>query len=157
MSSEILKFAPLLFTICFVTFCFWAFFRLKNTFVKSARICFKKYGTFIGRASRSEFWYFILFNLCVIFFISILAIVTSLITEGNFKPWHLAQYFPLMIIAEVVLLIPTIAATARRLHDINKSGWWQLISYIPYVGFVGVILIIVWCCKDGDKKKNKFG
>ena len=49
------------------------------------------------------------------------------------------------------------AVTARRLHDIGKSGWWQLISSIPFVGIIGVVVLIVWWCTEGEKKKNKFG
>ena len=52
------------------------------------------------------------------------------------------------------LLLPNIAVAARRLHDIDKTGWLQLIQIIPLIG--GIILII-WCATEGTKKKNKYG
>ena len=52
------------------------------------------------------------------------------------------------------LILPYIAVTARRLHDINKSGWLQLISIIP---LIGTIIMIIWCATEGTKKKNKYG
>ena len=61
------------------------------------------------------------------------------------------------IIFIVVIFFPWIAVTARRLHDIGRSGWWQLISGIPYVGIIGGIVLLVWWCTEGEKKKNKYG
>ena len=138
MSSEILKFVPLLFTICFVTFCFWAFFRLKNTFVKSARICFKKYGTFIGRASRSEYWWFYLFY--IIMYIIAIAIDLSMGT-------------PLSLV--MLLFIPGIfCVSCRRMHDLDKSGWWMLISLIP---FIGGLIVLFWFVSQGTEDSNYYG
>ena len=50
--------------------------------------------------------------------------------------------------------LPTIAATARRLHDIGRSGWWQLIYLVP---LIGLIVMIVWCVRRGDVGANRFG
>ena len=89
------------------------------TFQKSVETCFKKYFVFDGRAKRSEFWWFALFCFLGSF-------LTTLIDH-----WYLSTSTgdtgPSNLIFGIVVLIPSISVTARRLHDVNKSGWWQLI------------------------------
>ena len=105
------------------------------TFLKSVETCFYKYIEFNGRASRSEFWWFYLFVIiCWIIGFVLGPIIEAIIILG--------------------LLIPYIAVQARRLHDIGKSGWLQLISLIP---IIGAIILIVWSATEGTKKKNKYG
>ena len=105
------------------------------TFLKSVETCFYKYIEFNGRASRSEFWWFFLFVIiCWIIGFVLGPIIEAIIILG--------------------LLIPYIAVQARRLHDIGKSGWLQLISLIP---LIGSIILIVWSATEGTKKKNKYG
>jgi uncharacterized membrane protein YhaH (DUF805 family) len=104
-------------------------------FLKSIETCFYKYIEFNGRASRSEFWWFYLFVIiCWIIGFALGPIIEVIIILG--------------------LLIPYIAVQARRLHDIGKSGWLQLISFIP---LIGAIILIVWSATEGTKKKNKYG
>ena len=105
------------------------------TFLKSIETCFYKYAEFNGRASRSEFWWFYLFyTLCWIIGFVVNPVVELIVVLG--------------------LLLPYIAVAARRLHDINKSGWLQLVGLIPLIGW---IIIIIWCATEGHKKKNKYG
>tara|TARA_Y100000389_G_C17266086_1_gene415524 strand:+ start:473 stop:814 length:342 start_codon:yes stop_codon:yes gene_type:complete len=105
------------------------------TFSKSIETCFFKYANFNGRASRSEFWWFYLFTIiCWIIGFVINPVVELIIIVG--------------------LFIPYIAVAARRLHDIDKTGWLQLISIIP---LIGTIILIIWCATEGHKKKNKYG
>ena len=105
------------------------------TFLKSVETCFYKFIEFNGRASRSEFWWFYLFVIiCWIIGFALGPIIEAIIILG--------------------LLIPYIAVQARRLHDIGKSGWLQLISLIP---LIGAIILIVWSATEGTKKKNKYG
>ena len=66
-------------------------------------------------------------------------------------------FFAIAIIFGLVLFVPTLAVTARRLHDTGRSGWWQLTAYIPYVGIIASIIFIVIFCIEGEKKKNKYG
>jgi len=111
------------------------------TFTEAFKTCLtEKYITFEGRASRSEYWYFVLFM--------ILCYVAASIIDGVLGLFVL---YPLTVLA---FLIPSIAAGVRRLHDTDKSGWWMLISLIPLVGF---IVLIVLLCLRGTDGENRFG
>lgn len=102
------------------------------TFQESITTCFKKYADFNGRASRSEYWWFALF-------IVIVSIVLSMISN------ELSGLFSL------ATLLPSIAAAARRLHDTNRSGWWQLIAFIPIIGW---IVLIVFLAQEGKSAED---
>ena len=107
-------------------------------FSESINTCLKKYFVFKGRASRSEYWWFQLI-VSPSYFIS-----TYLENE--------ISYFFLGI--TLITLIPAISAGARRLHDTNRSGFFLLISLIPFIG--GIILLFL-LIPVGTKGKNKFG
>ena len=94
-----------------------------------------KYAQFDGRARRAEFWFFSLFY-------AVINTVLGLIWD------------PLTWIFSIATIIPGIAITARRLHDINKSGWCQLLFLIP---LVNLVLIFLWLCKAGDTGANQYG
>ncbi len=114
-------------------------------FGTSIKTCFSKYADFSGRASRSEFWWFALFG-----FIG--GIVTAVIDVMIFG-YSLEAYGPTNIIFSVITFLPYIAVGARRLHDINRSGWWQLIV----LTVIGIILLIIWWATVGENKKNVHG
>jgi uncharacterized membrane protein YhaH (DUF805 family) len=97
------------------------------TFQESIQVCFKKYADFEGRASRSEFWWFTLF----IFLASAAISIVSSVLSGLFS---------------LAVLLPSIAAATRRLHDTNRSGWWQLIWLVPFVGW---IVLVVFLAQEG--------
>jgi uncharacterized membrane protein YhaH (DUF805 family) len=86
-----------------------------------------KYATFTGRASRSEFWYFILFNIIVSFILGIVDGIIGMKILGT--------------IYSLAVLIPSLAVGARRLHDIGKSGWMQLLGLIPVIGWIWLIVL----------------
>ena len=131
---------------------------------EAVKICFNKYFDFKGRASRSEYWYFILF----IFLGYGVGFLLSLITTALF--WLLGIFF-------IGIIIPAIAVTARRLHDINKSGWFQAIPIPPgiietifvmnrnevgemiflVIGIGFYIYLLVLYCPAGDGTRNRFG
>ena len=111
----------------------------------SIQTCFKKYAVFSGRASRSEFWWFALFT-----FIG--GIVTS-VADVMILGYVSEDWGPLNIIFTIITTLPGLAVGARRLHDINRTGWWQLIT----LTVIGVILLIIWWAKTGENKKNRFG
>lgn len=101
------------------------------TFQESIRVCFAKYADFSGRASRSEYWWFILF-------LTLAWIGTSMISEF------------LGLIVTLATLLPAITAATRRLHDTNRSGWWQLISLVPLIGGIVLIVFLVQDSKSED-------
>ena len=111
----------------------------------STKTCFSKYAIFSGRASRSEFWFFQLF----IFLISIITLIIDVMILG----YSIDDTTPINSIFILIIIIPSIAVGCRRLHDINLSGWWQLL----YFTIIGIILIIVWWATQGESKKNRFG
>jgi uncharacterized membrane protein YhaH (DUF805 family) len=120
-------------------------------FFDAVRICFVKYTDFSGRASRSEFWLFILFTL--ISDVILLILDTSYTQEVTF--WGSYDYTsPLSNAFCVAVLIPSISVTVRRLHDVNKSGWW----FISAFTIIGILFpILYWCCNKGDEGENRFG
>jgi len=105
------------------------------TFAESIQTCFSKYADFNGRARRSEYWWFFLF----IVLVSLALAMVSDIVSGLFS---------------LGILLPSIAAAARRLHDTNRSGWWQLIALIPVIG--GIVLI-VFLAQEGVAEANQYG
>ena len=104
-------------------------------FFDAVKTCLVKYVDFTGRASRSEFWYFVLF--CFVAEICLFAVFR-----------RLAFAFVLAV------LLPRIAVAARRMHDIDRSGWWLLIAFIPVLGW---IVLLVWYCQRSDEHANRFG
>lgn len=94
-----------------------------ETFFGAIRVCLTKYADFNGRAERAEFWWFALF----------ITLVTGAL---GYLSQELASVF------SVAVLLPFLAAGARRLHDIGKSGWWLLFLLAPVAGFV--TLVILW-------------
>ena len=114
-------------------------------FQTSIKTCFTKYATFSGRASRSEFWFFCLF--------SFLASIITMIIDSMILGYPAEENGPVNLIFSVLIFLPSLAVGARRLHDIGKSGWWQLIT----LTVIGIILLIVWFATVGSSKKNGHG
>ena len=112
----------------------------------SIKTCFSKYATFSGRASRSEFWLFQLFT----FLGSIVTLIIDVMILG-FSLDDASS--PTNLIFLLIVMIPSVAVGCRRLHDLNKSGWWQIL----YLTIIGIILLIIWWATHGENKKNKFG
>jgi len=98
--------------------------------------CFKKFADFKGRARRSEFWYFELF--CVL-----ISLIFSIFINED-----------VATIAMLITLIPNIAVSVRRLHDIDRSGWWMLIALIP---IIGILLLLFWATQEGSSASNQYG
>lgn len=102
-------------------------------FQDSINTCFKKYADFKGTAKRSEYWWFALF-------IVIASIAASIISPT------------ISILFSLATLLPSLAAATRRLHDTDRSGWWQLIWFVPLVGW---IVLIVFLAQEG-KETTRF-
>lgn len=103
------------------------------SFTESIKHCLSSYAKFKGRATRSEYWYFILFAIIVYF-------LTLLFS------------YELYIVAVLGLIIPTLAAAVRRLHDGGRSGWNLLWSFIPF----GSIVVLFWLTKSSEVGTNKY-
>ena len=106
----------------------------------------RNYFNFSGRASRSEFWFFVLF--CIL--VPIVGSVGDLFFFSTFAREGLG---PIYVISNLALFVPGLAIAARRLHDIDRTGWWFLITLTIF----GNILLIVWWCTKGTVGRNRFG
>jgi uncharacterized membrane protein YhaH (DUF805 family) len=104
-------------------------------FTQAIKTCLSKYATFSGRASRPEFWWFVLFTILA-------SAAASLIGER------------LEGLVSLALLLPSLAVGARRLHDIGKSGWFQLLWLVPVVGW---IFLIYWAIQQSEPQPNEYG
>ena len=95
------------------------------SFTDSVQKCLTNYATFTGRASRSEYWWFGFFFILVFMFWTVITVL--------FAQSEMAAYIimALSAVTALALVVPGIAVGVRRLHDIGKSGWWMLISFIP--------------------------
>jgi hypothetical protein len=102
--------------------------RYVMTFQESVKICFAKYADFTGRAPRSEYWWFFLF------------IILASLAASVISP-KLSALFTL------ATLLPSIAAATRRLHDTNRTGWWQLIVLVP---LIGAIVLLVFLAQESS-------
>jgi len=114
-------------------------------FQTSVKTCFNKYATFSGRASRSEYWFFYLFT--------IIASVITWVIDTMLLGYGADDTGAISLIFQIIIILPSLAVGARRLHDIGKSGWWQLLV----ITLIGIILLIVWFATIGSSKKNNYG
>ena len=123
--------------------------------------CIKNYTLFKGRASRTEFWYFILY--WAIFYVIIIAVDRILgFNFINLQTLPFSEYIPLAnlykevglltVIYRPLTILPSLAVISRRLHDINRSSWWCLICVTPLI-----VILIIFLCKKSDENENKFG
>ena len=108
--------------------------------------CMRHYADFSGRASRSEYWLFVL-----IFFI-IYAVCFAL--DYNVIGIGPSGIPPLTLIAYLVHFVPGLAVLVRRLHDIDRSGWWLLISLVPVLGSIWLLVLL---CSEGTYGPNEYG
>ena len=130
-----------------------------NDFVWAVKTCFAKYSTFSGRARRKEFWYWYLFT-CLPIIVAFLLIILGACTTMYAQSADYASntgiglgYSGIVFIWSLIICLPSLAVTVRRLHDAGHSGWYYFISLIP---LIGVILLFVALCTDsvGD---NEYG
>lgn len=113
------------------------------------RLVLSKYADFNGRARRKEFWMFVLFN----FIFSTVAVILDNALGITFGLMEVG-YGPIYTIYVLAVLIPSLAVTARRLHDTGKSGWLMLLALIP---IVGGIIVLVFTILEGNAGANQYG
>lgn len=108
------------------------------SFVDSIKTCFDKILTIDGRAARSEFWYFILFQ----------AVITAVVS------FLFRDYNIVLTAVGFILALARLTVSIRRLHDIGKSGWWMLLSAVPVIGW---IVLLVFALMDSQPGTNQYG
>lgn len=130
---------------------------------ESVKTCLQQYATFSGRASRSEYWYWILFC-CLLGFVTGIfdAILFPSVGKGTGSG-------PLSLLVSLGTLLPSLGVAVRRLHDTNRSGWWILLPFaaVPAVfihmglfalAIIGLMILqLVWYCTKGTSGDNRFG
>ncbi|MCK0127816.1 DUF805 domain-containing protein [Erythrobacter sp. F6033] len=108
----------------------------------------KRYADFSGRSRRKEYWMFILGVIIVAVIVGLIEGVTGM--GGSIG----GVYGPLSMLLIVAIIIPSIAVQVRRFHDQDKSGWFVLLGFIP---FVGGIIVLVFMCLEGTRGENQYG
>ncbi|MEH6593898.1 MAG: DUF805 domain-containing protein [Halioglobus sp.] len=119
----------------------------------AVKTVFSKYATFSGRAPRSEFWWY---TLAILLFTLLLGLLEGIVLAPmlGFEPFSQELGQPLRLIAALVFLLPSLAVTVRRLHDIDRSGWWYFVIVIP---LVGVFVLLYWEVQPGTEGPNQYG
>ena len=108
----------------------------------------KNWKNFSGRASRSEFWYFVLASAILGAIVGGIELATGLISIENPNATG-----PLSSILNLLLAIPSISVTSRRLQDYGYSGWWQL----SYITVIGMFVVLIWCMLPAKEDENDWG
>lgn len=140
------------------------------SFIESIRTVLSKYAAFSGRARRSEFWWYYLAVTIVdsvLYFVLIVpglsaysAATMEYAMAGDpsapmpSMPGSLTTGYVILSLVNLALLLPSLGAAVRRLHDTDRSGFWYLLSFIP---FVGAIILIVWWAGAGTPGPNQYG
>jgi len=108
------------------------------------------YANFEGRARRKEYWMFVLINLCIMFVLYI-----PLIIGAGMESESLTLIGAVLVgIYALAVLVPSIAVVVRRLHDQDKSGWYYLIAFIPFIGGIWLLILMV---AEGTHGSNQYG
>jgi uncharacterized membrane protein YhaH (DUF805 family) len=115
---------------------------------EAARSAFGQYGSFAGRARRAEFWWFMLF-------VSLVSLGADILDAAIFRPlaWNSAAG-PIAGLWALATALPSISVSVRRLHDLDRSGWWWWLWFVPVIGF---ILLIIWFASRGTDGPSRFG
>ncbi|WP_138469398.1 DUF805 domain-containing protein [Poseidonocella sp. HB161398] len=128
-------------------------------FAGAVGTCLRKYATFAGRAPRSEFWWFALFvygglTVCGLIDLALFGETVTVETETVSSVQSETQFAPFSSVYGLLVLLPYISVTVRRLHDIGRNGWWYWIMLVPLVGF---IVMLVWMLTGGTPGPNRYG
>jgi uncharacterized membrane protein YhaH (DUF805 family) len=113
-------------------------------FVEAVKSALSKYATFSGRARRAEYWWFTLFSL-----LAVLAAVALDVALGISE-----EYNVLSTLVVLALILPGISVAVRRLHDTGRSGGWYFISFIPIIGPIWLLVLLL---QDSKPLDNHYG
>lgn len=109
------------------------------SFFAAIKTCFSKYVTFSGRAERSEFWYWVLFTI-------VCGLILNTLDSALF-PEQVSEFvYPLSSAFNILVALPGLAVGCRRLHDVGRSGWWQLLLFT----IIGIPFVIFWWARKGN-------
>lgn len=108
----------------------------------------RQWQDFKGRARRKEYWMFALFNIIFLIIAAILDNIFGLTFSREIPYGYIYMLYALIV------LVPGIAVSVRRLHDVSKSGWWYLIAFIPLIGAIWLLVLFV---TDGTPGENQWG
>ena len=124
-----------------------------NPLIASVMLVLGNYATFSGRAGRAEYWYWVL---VVVITTIALALVEGMVLAPilGFEPFAPDAGQPLRLLFNLVVLIPSLAVTVRRLHDTDRSGWWFFMHLVPVIGS---LVLLWWLTRPGDLQENRFG
>lgn len=117
----------------------------------AARTVLSKYATFTGRASRSEFWWWVL---AVFLVLLVTQLIDGLIIGPLLGLGPASESEPLSFLVSLGLLLPNIAVGVRRMHDIGRTGWWLLIAFIPIIGF---FVLLYFYVQPSQPDANQYG
>ncbi len=109
--------------------------------------CFMLYTIFSGRAKRAEFWWFFLFCMIV-------GLMGSVIDAGLGLDTAIGGNGVFTTLIQLATFLPSIAVGSRRLHDTNRSGWWQLLWIVVFIGWIP---LIIWLASTSKNENNRFG
>ena len=109
--------------------------------------CFMLYTIFSGRAKRAEFWWFFLFCMIV-------GLMGSVIDAGLSLDTAIGGNGVFTTLIQLATFLPSIAVGSRRLHDTNRSGWWQLLWIVVFIGWIP---LIIWLASTSKNENNRFG
>ena len=115
-------------------------------FIEAISSGFRNYVNFSGRAVRSEYWYWTLF-------VTIVVVVLGGIDQRLNPGVGIGAFSIVNGLVSLALILPGLAVSVRRLHDIDRTGWWLLLSFTV----IGVLLLIYWACQRGTPGPNRFG
>lgn len=119
----------------------------------AVRTVLGKYVTFSGRASRPEFWWYYLF-LFLLYFVAAAVEGYLLAPMLGLTPFAPESGQPVQVILSLALFLPTLAVAVRRLHDIDRSGWWYLVGLVP---IIGTLVLLWWFTRPSSEGPNQFG
>jgi uncharacterized membrane protein YhaH (DUF805 family) len=134
-------------------------------FTEAVTVCFSKYADFQGRARRSEYWFFALFNLLAVIGVVIVGAIIGYVigSASSSRPGETVVVVMLVLLGLYWLgmLLPTLAVAVRRFHDLGVTGWFVVIfavgGLIPFVGFLASIGQLIWFCMRGTVGSNNYG
>ena len=109
--------------------------------------CFMLYAIFSGRAKRAEFWWFFLFCMIV-------GLMGSVIDAALGLDAAIGGHGVFTTLIQLATFLPSIAVGSRRLHDTNRSGWWQLLWIVVFIGWIP---LIIWLASTSKNENNRFG